>query len=41
MGEKSRGSKEARKPKKVKEKVIAAAPSLKGGISSTQPAKKK
>ncbi|WP_019998869.1 hypothetical protein [Aureimonas ureilytica] len=35
MGEKRKGSKEGRKPKKVVEKVIAAAPSLKGGISGT------
>lgn len=31
MGEKRKGTKEARKPKKVVEKTIAAAPSLKGG----------
>ncbi len=33
MGEKRRGGKEARKPKKVVEKTIAAAPSLKGGTT--------
>ncbi|MBB3937190.1 hypothetical protein SAMN05216566_11718 [Aureimonas phyllosphaerae] len=38
MGEKNKGGKEARKPKKVVEKTIAAAPSLKGG---TTPASKK
>lgn len=33
MGEKNRGGKEARKPKKVVEKTIAAAPSLKGSLT--------
>lgn len=33
MGEKRKGGKEARKPKKVVEKAIAAAPSLKGGLT--------
>ncbi|WP_280137300.1 MULTISPECIES: hypothetical protein [unclassified Aureimonas] len=32
MGEKRKGSKEGRKPKKAVEKTIAAAPSLKGGV---------
>ena len=33
MGEKRKGGKEARKPKKGVEKTIAAAPSLKGGLT--------
>lgn len=39
MGEKRKGSKEARKPKKAVEKTIAAAPTLKGGEAAS--AKKK
>ena len=33
MGEKRKGGKEARKPKKVVEKTVAAAPSLKGSLT--------
>ncbi len=36
MGEKRKGSKEARKPKKVAEKTIAAAPTLKGGETASK-----
>ncbi|GGE10939.1 hypothetical protein GCM10011390_32480 [Aureimonas endophytica] len=40
MGEKRIASKEARKPKKEVKKTIAAAPSLKGGLSAPgKPAK--
>jgi len=39
--EQRRGSKEVRKPKKAKEKIIAAAPSLKGVGATFSPAKKK
>jgi hypothetical protein len=36
-----KGSKELRKPKKAKDKVIAAAPSLKGLSANPAPSKKK
>ncbi|WP_269069090.1 hypothetical protein [Aurantimonas coralicida] len=39
--EQRRGSKELRKPKKAKEKVIAAAPTLKGVGATPNPSKKK
>lgn len=41
MGQETRrGSKEVRKPKKAKEKVIAAAPSIKGVGATLSPSKK-
>ena len=40
--EQKRGSREVRKPKKVKDKAIAAAPSLKGSLTPVaSPGKKK